>query len=119
MKIRDLDRSMLNTEGKEFEDKATFRKILITACLATDPEDKTNADTKYKVGMLAFKLQKAQKSVEVTAEEVTMLKERIGKYFGPLVVVRVYDLLEQKKPAEEQVNEFVDQEEDTPLKKVK
>jgi len=112
MKLRDLDRPLLNVEGKEFEDKGTLRKVLITACLAADPEERESADKKYKVGMLAFRLQKAQKSVILTAEEVSMVKERVGKFFPPLVIVRIFDAVEDRKPAEEQVKGDIDQDEE-------
>ena len=35
--------------------------------------------------------------VEVTAEDISMIKERVGIAFGTLIVGSVYDILEKKK----------------------
>ena len=111
MKLGNLDKVLTAGDGKEFSDGSTMRKILGMAAgvLLDGPQD---GSEKYKAGMILVKIQKAQKSVELSAEDVTLLKARVGKIFPPLVVVRVEDALEQRKPAEARIAQEIDQDEE-------
>lgn len=103
MKVHNLDKPLLNEEGNEFPDKTTVRKALSIAA-ATPVQEQESADAKYKLGMIAIKLNQARKGVvELSAEDITLLKDRIGKLYGPIVVIRLYDLLEGKQAAEKRI----------------
>lgn len=73
----------------------TFKGICAYA-LVQSP-DKEPAE-KYKCFALAVKLETGQESVDLSAEEVSRLKRLIGEQMPPVVVGRMYDLLDQVAP---------------------
>lgn len=96
-----LDAPLVNIDGKTPMTDATgaaltFKVICSLALIqATDKE----GEQKYKAFALAVKLETAVDSVELSAEEVARLKRLIGELMPPIVVGRMYDLLEQATPA--------------------
>lgn len=114
MKVHNLDKELLNEEGQPFRDKTTVKKAL-TLAAATPLQEQESVDAKYKLGMIAIKLQQARRGVvELSAEDVTLLKDRVGKLYGPIVVLRLHDILEGKKDAELRIpaEEFEDDQPD-------
>lgn len=111
MKLTQLDKVLLDSAGEEFADKATIRQVLHTAANTLLQDGQQRPEDKYKLGMVAVKLKKAQRSVILTSEEVTLLKARVGLLFSPIVVLRVEDILEGRKPAEARILDEIDQEE--------
>ena len=55
--------------------------------------DEATSDQKYDLFKLAIKLHNTPGEVELTPEECVLIKTRVGRYFGPLVVGRIYDLI--------------------------
>ncbi len=96
----DLDEKILDLEGKPLKDAdkdMTLCSVVCAAMLATVPEDQNlPADKKVKMFRLAQIAIKRGKQ-DLPIEDVAFLKERIGKLYGPLVVGRVYDILEKKE----------------------
>lgn len=93
---RNLDTLILNIDGQPFEDSATLKTVCFLAATATLPTDQ-NAPIANKLALYAL----AQKlhiggEVDLTAEEIALLKERIGKAFASVVVIgRAFELLEK------------------------
>ena len=75
-------------------DKAvTLRPICVNALMATMETDKgMSGEDKVKVWVLAGKIQKEDRPVLV-AEDVTLLKKRIGSAYGPAIVGPAFLLL--------------------------
>ena len=109
MKLNNLDRIIIDQEGKDFTDGTTLRKVLVSAALSMGSEP----DKKYRLGTLGVMLQTANRNVELASEDVVLLKDRVGRMFGPIVMVRVVDALEQRKPAEARIQNEIDQDEET------
>lgn len=51
------------------------------------------AEKKFERGMLAYKIAKGEIQA-LSAEEITLIKPLIGKFYGPVVVLRAFMLLD-------------------------
>lgn len=100
MKV-DFSAKLLDLEKKEIKegDKVmTLSSVSCTALLATYPDEQNlEATTKVK----RFRL--AEKAInggvqELAVEDVVELKKLIGKAYSPLVVGRVYDIIDPPPP---------------------
>ena len=98
---RNLEQEILQLDGKPFDEK---EKMLlqgvcfaaVTTPLRTDSE--LSADFKMKLYRLAQKVVVGG-TVDFTAEELTLLKDRINKvYLHPVIVGRAYDMLDEDPP---------------------
>jgi len=81
-----------NPEGEATT--ATLRMALVNALLS--PVQKESGVEKIKKYDLAMKIHKNDK-VDLTAEEITLLKARVGEVFPVLIVGQVFEILEGKK----------------------
>lgn len=96
MKVQ-LDTKILNLQGEPIKDgdgDLTLKAVICAAMLGLLQEDQ-NADSTAKVRM--FRL--AQRAVDggeqdISAEDITLIKQRVGKMYGALIVGRAFDLLE-------------------------
>jgi hypothetical protein len=71
---------------KDGEKDATLASICVQALMAQTPEDANMAaDEKVQAYVIASRIIKAG-VVEVSVEEASLLKKRVGKLFGPMVV---------------------------------
>lgn len=88
------DEPLMQPVAKEGEEAqpATLSWIASEALLrATEDKD---GQKKYKLYALAMKVGGGDE-VELKAEDITLIKQKIGEQFAPLVVGRAFDLLEQ------------------------
>lgn len=73
---------------------ATLRSVLLKAALVTLPgDDQMSADQKVGLALLTQRIY-GDNAAEFTSEETTILKERVGKAFSPIVVLRIFELLD-------------------------
>lgn len=95
--IMDLDdKPLMGSDEKE----ATLREVVQGALLAQLPDDQNvSGGFKAKLFNLAMKVKKD--NPDLTAEEIALIKERIGVACLPLVVGRAYELLDP--PAEKEL----------------
>lgn len=94
-----LNTPLLNIDGKtplkNGEGVILTFKAICTLVLVQAP-DKTGEE-KYKTFSLAVKIEsESSDSVDLNVEEVSRLKRLIGELMPPVVVGRMFDLLEQK-----------------------
>jgi hypothetical protein len=99
MKI-DFNKQLLDMDNKsimEAKDKPLLLdKVCVNAVLSEIPDEKTTGESK----LLRFKLAKkiyGASEVEVTAEEIVLIKDRVGKQYLPLIVGQVFEYLEKGK----------------------
>lgn len=93
-----LEQHMQDMKGKAVkfgEELMTLETVLVQALLMTDEKENPNMDVKYKRYRLCKKISGA-KEVDLTSEEVVMLKDLVGRAFVTLISGQVYDLLEGK-----------------------
>lgn len=97
---RDFNQPIVNFEGQQMKDETGKPVILclvaLNALLTPIPNETITGSEKAKRYALALKINERPGEVNVTAEELALLKEQIGKVYPPLVVGRAYDLLEEK-----------------------
>ena len=92
--ITDLDNKPIN-EGDGADAKTVTLGGLLLRCLLLPlrGDDSLTGDQKVKVAMLAHKIH-GKEDADLTAEEVTLLKDRSGKAFTPLIVMRIWALID-------------------------
>lgn len=71
----------------------TVGEICVTALLGTYPSEKIDGEEKAKRFRLAVSLSKPE-TVDLKAADIVLLKKVIGFGFPPLVVGRLYEILE-------------------------
>ncbi|QOR55296.1 MAG: hypothetical protein SHS37scaffold220_65 [Phage 67_12] len=92
---RNFDAPMLSLDGKPYTDGATLKTVVFSAIQAQVPHDeKMTVDQKMKLYVLAGKVAKGG-VVEVTAEDLSLMKERVGLVYPPLTMGEAFRLLEQ------------------------
>lgn len=98
-KIRDLDNEVIVDEkGEEFD----LKRVCIGALLISDESE--SADRKYKSYLLASKISRKD-ILDLKSEDITFLKEKVGRNYTALFVGRTYELLENKNQEVEEDQE--------------
>lgn len=93
----DVTQVLLGLDGEAIKDAdnkpVTLRPICINALMATMEADKgMTGEDKVKIWVLAGKIQKEDKPA-LEAEDVALLKKRIGAAYGPAIVGPAFLLL--------------------------
>jgi len=93
--LKNLDgQVMKDNDGKGNAVDATLKMAIVNAVLAPVQNEKgTDKIKKYELAMKVHK----NKEVDLTAEDISLIKERVGELFPPLIVGQVYNLLEGKE----------------------
>jgi len=95
-KIKNIDGTIAKEGGKEEDKDMTLGFICANALLANIPNENPSGLDKFKRWELAKKVI-GNETVEVTAEDISMMKELVGKAFGVIVVGQTYQMLEKKE----------------------
>jgi len=97
----DFNTPMMSIDGKPITDEkgaagtVTLKKIALEALLTGFPDETTlPGEEKAKRYVLAVKIAAADGKLELTSEEVTMLRKVVGKGYGPLVVGQVWKIID-------------------------
>lgn len=93
--LKNLDgQVMKDNDGKGNAVDATLKMAIVNAVLAPVQNEKgTDKIKKYELAMKVHK----NKEVDLAAEDISLIKERVGELFPPLIVGQVYNLLEGKE----------------------
>ena len=98
----DFNQEIKDGEGQVIEvDKKplTLGRAAATALFANLPgDDKASAEEKFKRGMLALKV-RGGGDLAVTAEEIALMKKAVAAAYGPLIVARVWPMLDAAEVA--------------------
>lgn len=83
------------TPAKE-NDKDITLKLLVTSALSSQFQDEPNlsSDKKFKRGMLAYDIYKMTEPATLKSEDISTIKEVVGKAYSPFVVYQCYKLLD-------------------------
>ena len=93
---RNLDQVMTDLDGKDFGDKATLKQVCFGAISTPmQGDDQIPLDKKMKQYSLLQKIN-AGGEVDLSAEDIALIKERGGKLFPILVFGRMVDALENE-----------------------
>lgn len=95
--IKDFEGNVLQVPTLNNQTKAaTIRWACVNALMGIYQDEQNIAgEEKLKRYLLAQKVQK-QKTPELASEEITLIKQLVGKNFGPPVVGPVFQVLEGK-----------------------
>ena len=78
---------------------ATLGSIAIDALLATDPQDKASGEQKMGCWSLARKItlsmEAKEEYLDISVEQVKLVKEKIGKAYGAVVVGPAFQCIEE------------------------
>jgi len=85
---------MKDNDGQGNAIDATVKMVIVNAILA--PVQKESGVDKVKKFDLAQRIYKSDE-VDLTAEEISLIKERVGESFPPIVVGQIWNLLEGKE----------------------
>lgn len=101
---RNFAQPILDINDNEIKDQAgnvmTLTIAAINALLATyDDEKQLSGKEKADRMQLALKINKKPKEVDLTAEQLSLVKSLIAKAYGPLIVGRAWELLELEPKA--------------------
>lgn len=99
MKI-DMTQPITDLDGKAMDDgTATLGKLCANVCWnPIKGDENANLDQKSKAAFLALKIKDAN-SVDLTAEEISLIKDRVNRAFPhPGIVARVHALLDPPAP---------------------
>lgn len=89
--------------GAYLEDKPslTLTTVALNALLNTYEDEKITGKEKADRMQLALKINKNPKEADLTIEQMKLVKDLIGKAYGPLIVGRAYEMLEMEPKAVE------------------
>jgi len=90
---------ILGEDHKPIQEPELLRNYLAVALnsAAQGENEVFTPEQKAKIYELTTKLYK-KKEVDLTLDDRSFLKERVGKVYGPLVYGRICDILEEKEP---------------------
>ena len=92
---RNFDLPMTDFDGKPYGDGATLRTVAFMAIQAVLPtDDRMVVGQKLALYNLAAKVAKGG-VVDLSVEDLALLKERIGNAMTPMAVGKAFELLEQ------------------------
>lgn len=87
-KVKDKDED----EKETFED-LTLGKVCVGALMSFNPESRISGEEKVKRYDLALRIYKGG-IIDVTSEEIVLMKKRVGEGFAVIVVGQVLKMLE-------------------------
>lgn len=88
------------TDILEDDKPVTLAIVAVNALVTPLPDQRGQPEqidgmTKVRNASLAERIFKDGKKADLTVEEVALIKERVGRAYGPLAVMRAWSLLEQ------------------------
>lgn len=110
MLIRNLDAVINDLEGKPImgsEKPLTFRTAMVQALSHEAPpnprtgEQSETGESRFRRWNIASKIQNANDEVELSVEDVSLVKTKVGEAFVMVVVGPVWTLIESSKEASE------------------
>lgn len=95
-KMTDLAGEVVKVNDKGEEKDWLLSNVVTNALTVALPgDDKLEAPEKLRMGILAQEVY-GKAEIAVSPEDVTLIRERVGKAYGPLVVMKAYELLDSK-----------------------
>jgi hypothetical protein len=85
---------LIEPDAKGEAQPVTLRTVLVNALMI--PVEKDSGAQKAEKYGLAIDIQKNDE-IEVVAEQIVVLKEAVGKPYGPVVVGPVFNILDEKE----------------------
>jgi hypothetical protein len=91
---------LTDLDGKEIPslsgEPATLRGVSTEALIATFKSEEPSGEEKLKRWELALKVKKSEDPVDLTSDEIVLIKKLIGKAYGPMISGQAWQMLEGK-----------------------
>jgi len=96
--LKTLDgKGLKDNDGNDNVVDATLKMAIINALLSpVQKESGVDKVNKYELAKRVYSTT-VDELVELSAEDITLIKNRIGEVYPPLIVGQIYNLLEQKE----------------------
>lgn len=96
----DINQKIKNYEGKDIVDESkkplSLKTIFVTALNSQLKTEILTAENKSKIYQLSLKIYQS-KEPDFTVDDLAFIKERVGKFYNPLVYGRVCDIIDVKE----------------------
>lgn len=95
--IKNFDTILTNLENvslKNEDQEITLKTVCINVLSADFPEERIEAEEKFKRWLLAKKIYSGGE-IDVTPEEIALIKKLLGKAYPPLLVGPAWEYLNQ------------------------
>ena len=97
----DISKNFVDLEGNIIKavtgKDATLKGVIIDALVANYEDEKNlSGEEKVKRWNLALELTKADNEIDISIENISMIKKLVGKAYGVLVVGQALNMLEGK-----------------------
>ena len=89
-----VDGKPVMIDGKAQQEPLSLKDVLESACLNADPNQYNTGQQKMIVFNLLMKVHQANPIVDLTVEEITLLKELVGRQMTVAAVGVIYGALE-------------------------
>lgn len=90
--LKDMDgKPIMETKDKPL----LLDKVCVEALLSETPNEQTTGESKLNRFNLAKRIH-GSGEIDVSTEEIVLIKDRVGKHYFPIVVGQVFVLLEGK-----------------------
>lgn len=97
--IENLDEKFTRIDGTPMEKNGappiTLRRVMVHAIL--DPREQCEPEEKVRRYNLAHEIQEAKIAVELSENDIQLIKNKVGQLYPPIVVGQAWNLLDQKK----------------------
>lgn len=88
--FQDMDGKDIKIEGDK---PMTLAKVAVSALTNVSEQDRQlTGEEKFKLGQLAFKIH-TEPEAEFEVEDISKVKDKIGKFWSPYIVFKAYSLL--------------------------
>lgn len=91
--IKDLDDKPVLKNKDESGEPMTLKDVILTALMTPLEQDK-ELDGNQKAGLFSLALSIKTGADELTAEDIALVKSRIGKLYTQIIVGRAFELIE-------------------------
>lgn len=83
--------------GGDSKEDATVKDVVARALFTSFPDEKgLSGEEKYKRAVLGTKIANSTGKIDLSSEDITLIKKLVGMAFNNLVVLRVWDVLDPK-----------------------
>lgn len=94
MKLK-VDKILYQLDGLPIKDEngesVTLKKVICSALINSQSSDGLE---KFKRGKLASTIWEAESEVDLTVDDLSLIKKLVGEVFGALIVYQVWDYLD-------------------------
>lgn len=97
--IKSFETVLKNIDGADLKEPGndvpiTLKSVAVNALLATMPNDSPAAEEKVKRFILAMKIQGSSGEIDLTPEDIVLIKRMVGQAMATLIVGQAFALLD-------------------------